>query len=166
MSEISSTPPTELISKSSPKKTWVKKSVLPGFGLSLGFAAFYASLIVFIPLACLVLKALELSWTELWAVVSHNRALASYKLTFGAALLAASLNLIFGFIVAWVLVRYQFWGKRVVDALVDLPFALPTAVAGIALTALYTTRCYCGTNLYRIAVCCAHSTTGFGRSGS
>ena len=144
MSEISSTSPTELISKSSPKKAWVKKSVLPGFGLSLGFAAFYASLIVFIPLACLVLKALELSWTELWAVVSHNRALASYKLTFGAALLAASLNLIFGFIVAWVLVRYQFWGKRVVDALVDLPFALPTAVAGIALTALYTTKGWVG----------------------
>jgi sulfate transport system permease protein len=144
MSEISSTSPTDFIEKTKPKKTWVKKSVLPGFGLSLGFAAFYASLIVFIPLACLVLKALELSWTELWAVVSNGRAVASYKLTFGAALLAASLNLFFGFIVAWVLVRYQFFGKRVVDALVDLPFALPTAVAGIALTALYTTKGWVG----------------------
>jgi sulfate transport system permease protein len=144
MSEISSTSPTDFIEKTKPKKTSVKKSVLPGFGLSLGFAAFYASLIVFIPLACLVLKALELSWTELWAVVSNGRAVASYKLTFGAALLAASLNLFFGFIVAWVLVRYQFFGKRVVDALVDLPFALPTAVAGIALTALYTTKGWVG----------------------
>lgn len=128
-----------------PAKTpWVKKSVLPGFGLSLGLAALYASLIVFIPLAGLVIKALELSWSELWSVVSNARALASYKLTFGAAFVAASLNLLFGFIVAWVLVRYQFFGKRVVDALVDLPFALPTAVAGIALTALYTTKGWVG----------------------
>ncbi len=127
-----------------PQKTWVKKSVLPGFGLSLGLAALYASLIVFIPLAGLVIKSLELSWPELWAVVSNARALASYKLTFGAAFVAASLNLLFGFIVAWVLVRYQFFGKRVVDALVDLPFALPTAVAGIALTALYTTKGWVG----------------------
>jgi sulfate transport system permease protein len=127
-----------------PKKTWVKKSVLPGFGLSLGLAALYASLIVFIPLAGLVIKALELSWSELWVVVSNARALASYKLTFGAAFVAASINLVFGFIVAWVLVRYHFFGKRVVDALVDLPFALPTAVAGIALTALYTTKGWVG----------------------
>lgn len=126
------------------KKPWVKKSVLPGFGLSLGLTAFYASLVVFIPLAGLVIKTLELSWSEFWAVVSNGRALASYQLTFGAAFVAASLNLIFGFIVAWVLVRYQFFGKRVVDALVDLPFALPTAVAGIALTALYTTKGWVG----------------------
>src|SRR5688572_14763762 len=103
-----------LFSKS--KNSWFKKSVLPGFGLSLGLAALYASLIVFIPLAGLVIKALELSWSELWSVVSNARALASYKLTFGAAFVAASLNLFFGFIVAWVLVRYQFFGKRVVDA--------------------------------------------------
>ncbi len=127
-----------------PKNPWVKKSVLPGFGLSLGLAALYASLIVFIPLAGLVIKALELSWSELWGVVSNARALASYKLTFGAAFTAASLNLFFGLIVAWVLVRYNFFGKRVVDALVDLPFALPTAVAGIALTALYTTKGWVG----------------------
>lgn len=127
-----------------PKKPWVKKSVLPGFGLSLGLAALSASLIVFIPLAGLVIKALELSWAELWGVVSNARALASYKLTFGAAFVAASINLVFGFIVAWVLVRYNFFGKRIVDALVDLPFALPTAVAGIALTALYTTKGWVG----------------------
>nr|WP_324259402.1 sulfate ABC transporter permease subunit CysT [Cellvibrio fontiphilus] len=122
----------------------VKKSVLPGFGLSLGLAALYASLIVFIPLAGLVLKSLELSWPELWAVVSNPRAVASYQLTFGASLAAAAINLFFGLIVAWVLVRYDFFGKRVVDALVDLPFALPTAVAGIALTALYTTKGWVG----------------------
>lgn len=126
------------------KQPWVKKSVLPGFGLSLGLAALYASLIVFIPLAGLVLKSLELSWTDLWGVVTNPRSVASYQLTFGAALVAASINLVFGLIVAWVLVRYDFFGKRVVDALVDLPFALPTAVAGIALTALYTTKGWIG----------------------
>jgi len=144
MSEISSAPPINFLQATKVKTPWVKKSVLPGFGLSLGLAALYASLIVFIPLAGLVIKALELSWSELWAVVSNARALASYQLTFGAAFVAASLNLFFGFIVAWVLVRYQFFGKRVVDALVDLPFALPTAVAGIALTALYTTKGWVG----------------------
>lgn len=130
----------------STKKGWrfVKPSVLPGFGLSLGFAALYTSLIVLIPLGALVLKSLELSWGDLWNTVSSARALASYKLTFGAALLAATINLIFGLILAWVLARYQFFGKRVIDALVDLPFALPTAVAGIALTALYSTNGWVG----------------------
>jgi sulfate/thiosulfate transport system permease protein len=126
------------------RSRWLKKSVLPGFGLSLGFAAFYSSLIVFIPLAGLVIKSLQLSWPELWNVISHPRALASYQLTFGTALLAATINSFFGLIVAWVLVRYQFFGKRIIDALVDLPFALPTAVAGIALTALYTTKGWVG----------------------
>jgi sulfate transport system permease protein len=101
-------------------------------------------LIVFIPLAGLVLKSLELSWEQLWQVISNPRSVASYQLTFGAALAAASINLVFGLIVAWVLVRYEFFGKRVIDALVDLPFALPTAVAGIALTALYTTKGWVG----------------------
>lgn len=130
----------------STKKGWrfVKPSVLPGFGLSLGFAALYTSLIVLIPLGALVLKSLELSWGDLWNTVSSARVLASYKLTFGAALLAATINLIFGLILAWVLARYQFFGKRVIDALVDLPFALPTAVAGIALTALYSTNGWVG----------------------
>ncbi|UUA72114.1 sulfate ABC transporter permease subunit CysT [Cellvibrio sp. QJXJ] len=143
-----------------PKNPWVKKSVLPGFGLSLGLAALYASLIVFIPLAGLVIKSLELSWPELWAVVSNARALASYKLTFGAAFVAASLNLLFGFIVAWVLVRYQFFGKRVVDALVDLPFALPTAVAGIALTALYTTKGWVGQWFWLVDIKIAYTWIG------
>lgn len=141
MSELASAPPSAAPFSPAKKRTpWVAKSVLPGFGLSLGLAAFYAGLIVFIPLAGLVIKALELSWSQLWEVVSNARAVASYRLTFGTALAAATINLIFGLVVAWVLVRYNFWGKRVVDALVDLPFALPTAVAGIALTALYTTN--------------------------
>jgi sulfate transport system permease protein len=144
MSELSASALATPVPVPPPKNPWVKKSVLPGFGLSLGLAALYASLIVFIPLAGLVIKALELSWTELWGVVSSARAVASYQLTFGAAFVAASLNLFFGLIVAWVLVRYNFFGKRVVDALVDLPFALPTAVAGIALTALYTTKGWVG----------------------
>ncbi len=124
-------------SKPPGKTAWVQKSVLPGFGLSLGFASLYASLLVFIPLAALVIKSLELPLEQLWEVISNRRALASYRLTFGAAFLAASINLVFGLIIAWVLVRYKFPFKALVDALVDLPFALPTAVAGIALTALY-----------------------------
>lgn len=144
MSELTSTALVTEPPYPGAKKRWVQKSVLPGFGLSLGFAAFYASLIVFIPLAGLVLKSFELSLPDLWAVISNPRSVASYKLTFGAAIAAATINLFFGLIVAWVLVRYDFFGKRVIDALVDLPFALPTAVAGIALTALYTTKGWVG----------------------
>lgn len=113
-------------------------SVLPGFGLTLGFALGYLGLIVLIPLAMAFLQAFQLSWEEFWRIVLAPRVMASYRLTFGAAFLAAALNTVFGLIVAWVLVRYQFPGKRLVDALVDLPFALPTAVAGIALTTLYS----------------------------
>lgn len=142
------------------KARWVKPSVLPGFGLSLGFAALYTSLIVLIPLAALVLKSLELSWPDLWQAVSNARAVASYKLTFGAALLAASINLVFGLILAWVLVRYQFFGKRVIDALVDLPFALPTAVAGIALTALYSTNGWVGQYLILFDIKVAYTWLG------
>jgi sulfate/thiosulfate transport system permease protein len=135
----------ELASNSIQKKQpWLQKSVLPGFGLSLGFATLYASLLVFIPLAALVIKSFELPLDQLWDVVSNRRALASYRLTFGASLIAAVVNLLFGFIVAWVLVRYSFPGKRIVDAIVDLPFALPTAVAGIALTALYAPNGWMG----------------------
>ncbi|HRC72987.1 MAG TPA: sulfate ABC transporter permease subunit CysT [Candidatus Competibacter sp.] len=113
-------------------------SVLPGFGLTLGFAVGYLSLIVLIPLAMVFLKAFQLGWDEFWQVVLAPRLIASYRLTFGAAFLAATINTFFGLIVAWVLVRYRFPGKRLVDALVDLPFALPTAVAGITLTTLYS----------------------------
>ncbi|TMM46524.1 sulfate ABC transporter permease subunit CysT [Colwellia ponticola] len=112
-------------------------SVLPGFSLSLGYTLFYLGLIVLLPISALVVKTMSLSWSEFWSVITDARVVASYKLTFGTALFAASVNLIFGSLVAWVLVRYQFKGKRIVDALIDLPFALPTAVAGIALVAIY-----------------------------
>ncbi len=112
------------------------KRTLPGFNLTLGFTLFYLCLIVLIPLSALVFKTLTLSWEQIWAAISSPRVVASYKLTFGASAIAATVNLVFGLLVAWVLVRYEFPGKKIVDALVDLPFALPTAVAGISLTAL------------------------------
>ena len=111
--------------------------VLPGFGLTLGFSLAYLGLIVLIPLAMAFLRAFNLDWNEFWAIVTAPRVMASYRLTFGASLIAALINTGFGLIVAWVLVRYPFPGKRLIDALVDLPFALPTAVAGITLTTLY-----------------------------
>jgi sulfate transport system permease protein len=114
-----------------------RHTVLPGFDLALGLALLYLSLIVLLPLSAAFLKTFTLSWSQFIDAVSTPRVLASYRLTFGASLLAALLNAVFGLVVAWVLVRYSFPGKRVVDALVDLPFALPTAVAGIALTAIY-----------------------------
>jgi sulfate transport system permease protein len=110
--------------------------VLPGFNLTLGYTVLYLSLIVLIPLSALVFKTFTLSWEQFWVAVTSPRVLASYRLTFGASLIAALVNVVFGLLVAWVLVRYRFPGKKIVDALVDLPFALPTAVAGIALTAL------------------------------
>ncbi len=112
------------------------RKVLPGFNLTLGYTVVYLSLIVLIPLAALVLKSFTLTGAQFWDAVSSPRVVAAYKLTFGASLFAAAVNVVFGLLVAWVLVRYSFPGKRVVDALVDLPFALPTAVAGISLTAL------------------------------
>ena len=110
--------------------------VLPGFGLTLGYTLFYLSIIVLIPLSALVFKTFTLTWPQFWQAVSAPRVLASYQLTFGASLIAALVNVVFGLLIAWVLVRYEFPGKKIVDALVDLPFALPTAVAGISLTAL------------------------------
>jgi sulfate transport system permease protein len=112
------------------------RKVLPGFNLTLGYTVFYLCLIVLIPLSALVFKTLNLTFDQFWAAISSPRVVASYHLTFGASFLAASVNVVFGLLVAWVLVRYDFPGKKVADALVDLPFALPTAVAGIALTAL------------------------------
>lgn len=114
------------------------KRVLPGFGLSLGVALVYLSLLILLPLSGLAFKASSLSLHQFWEVASGERALASYRVTFGASLLAAMINAVFGLIVAWVLVRYSFPGKRLVDSLVDLPFALPTAVAGITLATLYS----------------------------
>ena len=112
------------------------KRVLPGFGLSLGYTLFYLSIIVLIPLLALLAKTFTMSWEDFVQATTAPRVLAAYKLSLGASLLAASVNLVFGLLIAWVLVRYEFVGKKLVDALVDLPFALPTAVAGISLTAL------------------------------
>ena len=126
-------------------RTLLKRhSVLPGFDLALGFTLLYLSFIVLIPLSAAFLKTATLTWPAFWDVVTSPRVLASYRLTFGASLAAGVLNAFFGMIVAWVLVRYSFPAKRVIDALVDLPFALPTAVAGIALTALYAQNGWIG----------------------
>src|SRR5574343_1624126 len=119
-----------------PPRKRAAKRVLPGFNLTLGYTVFYLSLIVLIPLSALVIKTFSLTWPQFVEAVTAPRVLASYRLTFGASLIAALVNVVFGLLVAWVLVRYEFFGKKVVDALVDLPFALPTAVAGISLTAL------------------------------
>jgi sulfate transport system permease protein len=121
---------------------------MPGFGLSLGFTIFYLALIVLIPLSAVFLKTFTMTWEAFWAAVTSERVVASYKLSFGASLIAAVINVFFGGIVAWVLVRYKFPGKRIIDALVDLPFALPTAVAGITLTALYSTNGWIGQYLH------------------
>ncbi|HSZ27331.1 MAG TPA: sulfate ABC transporter permease subunit CysT [Chthoniobacterales bacterium] len=116
---------------------WWKRRILPGFGLTLGFTLVYLSLIVLIPLSAAFLKASGLGWEAFFRAVSTPRVIASYQVSFGTSLLAAAINALFGAIVAWVLVRYRFPGKRVLDALVDLPFALPTAVAGISLATIY-----------------------------
>jgi sulfate transport system permease protein len=121
-----------------------RPSILPGFWPSFGFSILYLSLIVLIPLSAIFLKTATGGWARFWEVITSRQVVASYQLSFGAALAAAVINAVFGFLVAWVLVRYQFPGKRLVDALVDLPFALPTAVAGIALTALYAENGWIG----------------------
>ena len=137
-------PKPALFSRTFSRTLLTRHSVLPGFDLALGFTLLYLSFIVLIPLSAAFLKTATMSWPAFWAAVSSPRVLASYRLTFGASLAAALLNAFFGLIVAWVLVRYEFPGRRVVDALVDLPFALPTAVAGIALTALYAPNGWVG----------------------
>ena len=129
---------------SSPGLLLRRHSVLPGFNLALGFALLYLCFIVLIPLSAVFLKTFTVSWSTFFATVTSPRVVASYKLTFGASLLAALVNAVFGLLVSWVLVRYKFPAKRLVDALVDLPFALPTAVAGIALTTLYATNGWIG----------------------
>ena len=124
--------------------------VMPGFGLSLGFTIFYLALIVLIPLSAVFLKTFTMTWEAFWSAVTSERVMASYRLSFGASFIAALINVFFGGIVAWVLVRYQFPGKRIIDALVDLPFALPTAVAGITLTALYSSNGWIGQYLEKL----------------
>jgi len=121
-----------------------KPSVIPGFGLALGFAVTYLSLIVLIPLAALVLRTAALGLPEIWRIASDPRTVAALRVSFGLSLLAAAINAFFGLIVAWVLVRYQFPGRKLLDAFIDLPFALPTAVAGIALTAIYAPNGWIG----------------------
>jgi len=137
-----------------------RAGVLPGFGLSLGYSVLYLGLLVLIPLAALPIRSASLGWEGFWSTVTAPRVLASYQLTFGAALLAALVNLVFGAIVAWVLVRYTFPGKKIVDALVDLPFALPTAVAGIALTALYSPNGWLGKPLQALGLKVAFTPLG------
>lgn len=134
--------------------------VIPGFGISLGFTLFYLALIVLIPLSAVFLNTFSMSWADFWATVTSERVMASYRLSFGASLIAAAINVVFGGIVAWVLVRYQFPGKRLVDALVDLPFALPTAVAGITLTALYSHNGWIGQYLDALGIKVAFSPLG------
>ena len=135
-------------------------SVLPGFGLTLGYALLYLGLIVLLPLAALLWKVAGMSWADFWQSVSNPRVMASYKLTFGASFAAATVNAIFGFIVAWTLVRYEFFGKRLIDAMVDLPFALPTAVSGIALTAIYADTGWIGQYLAPLGIKAAFSPLG------
>ncbi|CAM5353255.1 sulfate ABC transporter permease subunit CysT [Eoetvoesiella caeni] len=134
--------------------------VMPGFNLTLGFTILYLSLIVLIPLSAVFLKTFTLTWDEFISAVTSDRVMASYRLTFGGSLLAAAINTVFGGIVAWVLVRYKFPGRKLIDALVDLPFALPTAVAGIALTALYAPNGWIGSILAKVGIKAAFTPLG------
>jgi sulfate transport system permease protein len=136
------------------------KRVLPGFGLSLGCTIVYLSLLILLPLSGLAFKSSSLDLSQFWAIASGERALASYRVTFGASLLAALINAVFGLIVAWVLVRYNFPGKRLVDSLVDLPFALPTAVAGITLATLYAGNGWVGRHLEPLGIKVAFTPLG------
>jgi len=139
---------------------WVSPSVLPGFGMTLGFAGLFLSAIVLIPMAALVIKAASLPLEEFWRIATEPRALASYRLTFGASLIAASLNAVFGFIIAWTLVRYDFPGRRIVDAIIDLPFALPTAVSGIALATVFAPGGWLGQWLEPLGIQVAYTWLG------
>jgi sulfate transport system permease protein len=135
-------------------------SVLPGFGLTLGYTLTYLSLIVLIPLAALFFKSASLPWEKFWHAVTEPRVMASYRLTFGASLVAATINAVLGFVVAWTLVRYRFPGRKFVDAVVDLPFALPTAVSGIALTAIFTRNGWLGQYLEPLGIKVAFTPIG------
>jgi sulfate transport system permease protein len=142
------------------RRGWVSPSVLPGFGLTLGFTGLFLTFIVLIPMAALILRAGSLPFEEFLRIATEPRALASYRLTFGASFLAACLNAVFGFIIAWTLVRYQFPGRRIVDAIIDLPFALPTAVSGIALATVFAPSGWLGEQLARLGVQVAFTWVG------
>jgi sulfate/thiosulfate transport system permease protein len=146
--------------KQSLKKRWCQPSVLPGFGLTMGVSLIWLSLIVLIPLATIFVKSASMGWSDFIRVGFSDRAMAAYRLSFGTAAAAGLINAIFGLLVAWVLVRYQFPGKRLVSAVVDLPFALPTAVAGIALTALYAPNGWIGQYLEPMGFKVAFTATG------
>lgn len=137
-----------------------QRSVLPGFGLTMGFTVLYLSLIVLIPLSGLFLRSVHTTWESFWSTVSDPRAVASYRLSIGASLAGATINAVFGFVVAWVLVRYRFVGRKIVDAMVDLPFALPTAVSGIALTSLYAPEGWIGRYLEPLGIQVAYTWLG------
>ncbi|MCP3776226.1 sulfate ABC transporter permease subunit CysT [Paenibacillus sp. MZ04-78.2] len=141
-------------------KAWKKRSILPGFGLSMGFTVLYLSLIVLFPLSAIFIKSSGMGWEAFWHTITDPRVIASYKISFGTAFGAALVNSVFGFIVAWVLVRYSFPGKKIVDALVDLPFALPTAVAGIALTTIYSQNGWVGKLLEPLGIKVAFTPLG------
>ncbi|HMP80172.1 MAG TPA: sulfate ABC transporter permease subunit CysT [Pirellulaceae bacterium] len=136
------------------------RPLIPGSGLTMGFSLAYLSLIVLVPLSALFLRTATMSWERLWATVTDPRVVASFQLTFGASLLAAAINVVFGFVLAWILVRYRFPGRRVIDALIDLPFALPTAVSGIALTAIYAPNGWLGQYLFPLGIKTAFSQLG------
>lgn len=142
------------------KLEFKQKSILPGFGLALGFTILYLSLLVLIPLSATFLKASSLGWQQFWHIATSRRAVASYELSYGASAIAAFINLGFGLVVAWVLVRYDFPGRRLFDSLVDLPFALPTAVAGIALTTIYSPNGWIGHVLAPLGLQTAYSRLG------
>jgi sulfate/thiosulfate transport system permease protein len=135
-------------------------SILPGFGLTLGFTTFFLSAIVLLPLAALVLMAASMHWSDFVSTILSPRALGSYRLSFGASLLAASINLVFGFIIAWTLVRYEFPGRKLIDALIDMPFALPTAVSGIALTTVFAQNGWIGRYLEPLGIKVAYTWIG------
>jgi len=137
-----------------------QRSVLPGFGLTMGFTLLYLSLIVLIPLSATFLKTATMSWGQFWSTVTEPRALASYRLSFGASLIGAAINMVFGMLAAWVLVRYSFPGKLIVNAMVDLPFALPTAVAGITLTAVFARNGWIGSHLEPLGIKVAFTPLG------
>lgn len=137
-----------------------QRSVLPGFGLTMGFTLLYFSLLILLPLSALFFRTSTLGWSAFWSTVTDARAMASYKLSFGAAFIGATITALFGALVAWVLVRYRFPGRRIVDALVDLPFALPTAVAGIALTSLYAENGWIGRYLAPLGIKVAFAPLG------
>ena len=137
-----------------------KRSVLPGFGLALGWTVFYLCLIVLLPVSTIFIKSTSLTWAHFWNAVTSPRALASYRLSFGASLVAALINAVFGLLVAWILVRYRFPFRRLVDGVVDLPFALPTAVAGIVLTTLYSEHGWVGSRLAKLGIKVAYTPLG------